>query len=143
MKNKPLLQRFYLILAFFNIYFIWGSTYLAVAFGLKGFPPFILVGLRYLIAGIILLAYSKVQGERFPPQKLLIKQASAGILMLVGGTGVIAWAEQYITSGQAAILVATEPFWFWFSIGNDGWFTSPTNIFWPVWLLALSGFCFF
>lgn len=112
MKNKPLLQRFLLVFAFFNIYFIWGSTYLAVAFGLKGFPPFILVGLRYLIAGIVLLAYSKVRGERFPPQKLLVKQASAGILMLVGGTGVIAWAEQYITSGQAAILVATEPFWF-------------------------------
>lgn len=112
MKNKPLLQRLLLIFAFFNIYFIWGSTYLAVAFGLQGFPPFILVGLRYLIAGLILLTYCKIKGEKFPPKKLLVKQALSGILMLVGGTGVIAWAEQYITSGQAAILVATEPLWF-------------------------------
>ncbi len=112
MKHKPLLQRMLLIFAFFNIYFIWGSTYLAVAFGLKGFPPFILVGLRYFIAGVILLAYCKIKGEIFPPQKLLLKQALSGILMLVGGTGMIAWAEQYISSGQAAILVATEPLWF-------------------------------
>ncbi len=112
MKHQPLLQRLLLLFAFFNIYIIWGSTYLAVALGIKGFPPFILVGLRYLIAGLILLIYAKAKGENFPPQKLLLKQALSGILMLVGGTGMIAWAEQYITSGQAAILVATEPFWF-------------------------------
>lgn len=112
MIYKPLLQRLLLIFAFFNIYIIWGSTYLAVALGLAGFPPFILVGLRYLTAGIILLAYAKNKGESFSPQKLLLKQALSGILMLVGGTGMIAWAEQYITSGQAAILVATEPLWF-------------------------------
>ena len=112
MKHSPLLHRLLLLFAFFNIYIIWGSTYLAVAFGLKGFPPFILVGLRYLIAGLILLAYCKIKGEKLPLKKLLIKQALSGILMLVGGTGMIAWAEQYITSGQAAILVATEPLLF-------------------------------
>ncbi|RYE19377.1 MAG: EamA family transporter [Sphingobacteriaceae bacterium] len=111
MKHSPLLQRFLLIFAFFNIYIIWGSTYLAVAFGLKGFPPFILVGLRYLIAGIVLLIYCLLKREKLPPKKLLLKQVLSGILMLVGGTGMIAWAEQYITSGQAAILVATEPLW--------------------------------
>lgn len=112
MNSKPLLQRLLLLFAFFNIYIIWGSTYLAVVLGLNGFPPFILVGLRYLTAGIILLTYAKAKGESFPPKKLLLKQALSGILMLVGGTGMIAWAEQYITSGQAAILVATEPLWF-------------------------------
>jgi drug/metabolite transporter (DMT)-like permease len=112
MKHKPLLHRLLLIFAFFNIYFIWGSTYLAVAFGLKGFPPFILVGLRYLAAGLILLGYCTIKGEKIPPANLIWKQALSGILMLVGGTGIIAWAEQYITSGQAAILVATEPLWF-------------------------------
>ena len=112
MKDKPLLQRVLLIFAFFNIYVIWGSTYLAVAFGIKGFPPFILVGLRYLIAGLVLLAYCRLKGEKFPSIQLIGKHALSGILMLVGGTGMIAWAEQYITSGQAAILVATEPLWF-------------------------------
>jgi len=112
MKNNPLFQRLLLIFAFFNIYIIWGSTYLAVAFGLKGFPPFILVGLRYIVAGLILLAFAKIKGEKLPPLKIISRHALSGILMLVGGTGMIAWAEQYITSGQAAILIATEPLWF-------------------------------
>lgn len=102
---SPLLVAF----AFFNIYIIWGSTYLAVAYGLKSFPPFILVGLRYLSAGLLMLAFCKFKGERFPAKKLIIRHAISGTMMLVGGTGMIAWAEQYISSGQAAILVATEP----------------------------------
>ena len=100
------------LFAFFNIYIIWGSTYLAVAFGLKGFPPFILVGLRYLVAGLLMLTWVKLKGEPLPAKKFFWRQASSGILMLVGGTGMIAWAEQYISSGQAAILVATEPLMF-------------------------------
>ncbi|MBD1363725.1 EamA family transporter [Mucilaginibacter sp. ZT4R22] len=102
---SPLLVAF----AFFNIYVVWGSTYLAVIFGLKSFPPFILVGLRYLVAGLLMLAWCKIKGEELPERKLLWRHALSGTLMLVGGTGVIAWAEQYISSGQAAILVATEP----------------------------------
>ncbi len=102
---SPLLVAF----AFFNIYIIWGSTYLAVAYGLKSFPPFILVGLRYLSAGLLMLAWCKIKREKFPEKKLVIRHAISGTLMLVGGTGMIAWAEQYISSGQAAILVATEP----------------------------------
>ncbi len=112
MKSSPFLQRLLLLFAFFNIYIIWGSTYLAVAFGLKGFPPFILVGLRYIVAGLILLAYAKIKSEKLPPPRIIFRNALSGTLMLVGGTGMIAWAEQYITSGQAAILIATEPLWF-------------------------------
>ncbi|MBD1393784.1 EamA family transporter [Mucilaginibacter glaciei] len=106
--TSPLLVAF----AFFNIYIIWGSTYLAVAYGLQGFPPFILVGLRYLSAGTLMLTWCKIKGEKFPEFKFIWKQALSGTLMLVGGTGMIAWAEQYISSGQAAILVATEPLMF-------------------------------
>lgn len=101
----PLLVAF----AFFSIYIIWGATYLAVIYGLKSFPPFILVGLRYTIAGIILFAWCKLRGEKLPERKHLWRHALSGTMMLVGGTGMIAWAEQYISSGQAAILVATEP----------------------------------
>jgi drug/metabolite transporter (DMT)-like permease len=82
---------------------------LAVAYGLKSFPPFILVSLRYLTAGLIMLAWCKLKGEKLPETKFMLKQALSGTLMLVGGTGMIAWAEQYISSGQAAILIATEP----------------------------------
>ncbi|WP_374948377.1 EamA family transporter [Mucilaginibacter sp.] len=107
-NHSPLLIAF----AFFNIYLIWGSTYLAVAFGLQSFPPFILVGLRYLAAGLIMLSWCKLKGERLPPFEFAWKQALSGTLMLVGGTGMISWAEQYISSGQAAVLVATEPLMF-------------------------------
>jgi len=108
MTKKPASPLF-VAFAFFNIYVIWGSTYLAVAYGLKGFPPFILVGLRYLAAGLLMLGWCKLKGEQLPSKKLMIRQAASGTMMLVGGTGLIAWAEQYISSGQAAILVATEP----------------------------------
>ena len=107
--TKKLVPPLLIAFAFFNIYMIWGATYLAVAFGLQGFPPFILIGLRYLAAGILMLAWCKLKGEKIPEKKLMIRHAIAGSLMLVGGTGMIAWAEQYISSGQAAILVATEP----------------------------------
>ena len=102
---SPLLVAF----AFFSIYIVWGSTYLAVAYGLKSFPPFIMVSLRYLIAGAIMLAWCKIKGEKLPYRKFMLRHALSGTLMLVGGTGMIAWAELYISSGQAAILVATEP----------------------------------
>lgn len=105
---SPLLIAF----AFFNVYIIWGSTYLAVAYGLKGFPPFILVGLRYMVAGMLMLLWCKIKGEALPERKFMLRHALSGTLMLVGGTGMIAWAEQYISSGQAAILVATEPLMF-------------------------------
>lgn len=98
--------------AFFNIYIVWGATYLAVIYGLKTIPPFILVGLRYTIAGLVLLAIAMLKKQKLPECKYLWRQALGGILMLVGGTGMIAWAEQYISSGQAAILVATEPLLF-------------------------------
>jgi drug/metabolite transporter (DMT)-like permease len=105
-------SRLLIMLAFIAVYFIWGSTYLAVRFGLSGFPPFILVSMRYIVAGMLMLAYCKLKGEALPPFKLLNKQAISGILMLVGGTGMVAWAEQYITSGQVAVLIAAQPLWF-------------------------------
>lgn len=105
-------SRLLVILAFIAVYFIWGSTYLAVRFGLTGFPPFILVSLRYIAAGLAMLAYCKIKKEALPSYKLLNQQAISGILMLVGGTGMVAWAEQYITSGQVAVLIAAQPLWF-------------------------------
>ncbi|OOQ57663.1 EamA family transporter [Mucilaginibacter pedocola] len=109
MNAKTFAPAWLVAFAFFNIYIVWGSTYLAVAYGLQGFPPFILVGIRYLTAGLLLLAWCKLKGEALPEFKFLWRHAFSGTLMLVGGTGMIAWAEQYISSGQAAILVATEP----------------------------------
>src|SRR5689334_20092189 len=99
-----------LFLAFMAIYIVWGTTYLAILFGLEGFPPFLLSALRFTIAGIILLVYCVAKKKTLPTGYDLKIAAISGIIMLVGGTGLVTWAEQYIASGSAAIIVATEPF---------------------------------
>ncbi|WP_295770557.1 EamA family transporter [uncultured Mucilaginibacter sp.] len=105
-------SRLLFILSFAAVYIIWGSTYLAVRFALTGFPPFILVAMRYLVAGLLMLAFCILKRERFLSLPVFGLQALSGILMLVGGTGMVAWAEQYITSGQVAVLIAAQPLWF-------------------------------
>ncbi len=104
--------RWLIMVAFANIYLVWGSTYLAIVFGLDGIPPFILSFLRFLTAGVILFIWCLCKGEFLPTLRNFSLNAACGTLMLVGGSGLVTWAEQYISSGSAAILIATEPFWF-------------------------------
>ena len=110
--NTAIVSRVWLVLAFVAIYFVWGTTYLANLYALKAMPPFIISTLRYLVAALVLatLAYAKRQEI---PQGIEIRDlAISGILMLVGGSGLVVVAEQYIPSGSAAVIVATEPLWF-------------------------------
>ncbi|MEO5893119.1 MAG: EamA family transporter [Ferruginibacter sp.] len=107
-KQHPVL----ILLAFLAIYIIWGTTYVAILFGLEGFPPFLLSGMRFSIAGILLLGWCLLKKQKFPTHKDLKITIISGIVMLVGGSGLVAWAEQYIASGHAAIITATEPFMF-------------------------------
>jgi drug/metabolite transporter (DMT)-like permease len=111
MNTKTLPPTGLVVSAFAAIYLIWGSTYLAILFGLKTMPPFIMSGIRFAIAGAILLAWRYLQGER-PASKPTLQNAIAGVFMLFGGTGAVVWSEQHITSGMAAIVVAGMPFWF-------------------------------
>ncbi|CCH56457.1 hypothetical protein BN8_05796 [Fibrisoma limi BUZ 3] len=104
--------RFWLVLAFIAVYFIWGTTYLANLYALKAIPPFIISALRYLIAGGLLAMLARSKRQSFPPAKEIRDLAISGILMLVGGSGLVVVAEQYISSGSAAVIVATEPLWF-------------------------------
>jgi drug/metabolite transporter (DMT)-like permease len=101
-----------LILAFFAIYIIWGTTYVAVLFGLEGFPPFLMSGFRFTLAGVILLAWCIVKKKKLPAGRDLRIAGISGIVMLVGGSGLVTWSEQFIASGHAAIITATEPFLF-------------------------------
>jgi len=100
------------ILAFAAVYLIWGSTYLALLIGVQSMPPFFLSALRFTLAGILLYAWCLLRGEEQPDLGSLKKNAVCGILMLFGGTGSVAWAEQYLPSGLAAIIVTSMPFWF-------------------------------
>jgi drug/metabolite transporter (DMT)-like permease len=101
-----------ILLAFLAIYFIWGTTYMAVIFALKSFPPFLLSAFRFGVSGILLFIYCLIRGEWLPDVNSLKVLLVSGVLMLVGGSGLVTWAEQYVLSGHAAVVTATEPFIF-------------------------------
>ena len=100
------------IAAFAAVYIIWGTTYLAILLAIKHIPTFFLAGSRFLIAGLILYIWCRLQGEETPEAASLTKIAFSGILMNFLGTGSVVWVEQYLPTGIAAIIVATLPLWF-------------------------------
>lgn len=90
---------------------LWGTTYLAIRIALEAFPPGLLGGIRFTIAGATLAAFVKVRGDRLPPRSEWPRQALIGVLMLGIGNGFVVVAEQWIPSGIAAVGVASAPFW--------------------------------
>lgn len=98
-------------LALVGIYFIWGSTYLGIRIAIETLPPFLMAGVRFLIAGGILLLWARARGADRPTASLWKTSAISGILMLLGGNGAVVWAEQFVPSGLVALLVATVPLW--------------------------------
>lgn len=100
------------IAAFAAIFLIWGSTYIAIVIAIRDIPPLHMAGIRFIIAGILLYLFSAIRGEAMPGISSIARISFSGILMLFIGTGAVAWVEQYIPSGLAAIIVATLPLWF-------------------------------
>lgn len=100
-----------LIAAFGAVYILWGSTYLAIALAVKTIPPFLLIGLRSLAAGAILLALSQIKNPGLPPPRAWAFAAASGVLLFGGCHGTLAYAEEYVSSGLAAVMLATIPFW--------------------------------
>ena len=101
-----------LLAAFAAVYIIWGSTYLAIRFAVETLPPLLMAGVRFLIAGAILLLWSRLR-ERLgaPTRRDWITGLVSGALLLLGGNGAVVWAEQRVPSGMAALLVAIVPLW--------------------------------
>ena len=112
MKQSLFSYKLVTIAAFAAIYFIWGTTYLAIVIGLEGFPPFLMAAVRFIVAGLLLVGYCTFKGEKFPTASALTKNAVLALVVLAGGQGLLIWSEQYIASGYAAVLVATLPIWF-------------------------------
>jgi drug/metabolite transporter (DMT)-like permease len=107
-----MVRKAYLIpAAFAAIYLLWGSTYLAVAVALHSLPPFSLMGTRSVVGGAILLAATLATGGPTGGRKEWALAAVCGILFFVGCHGVLAYAHQHVSSGLAAVLLATIPFW--------------------------------
>jgi drug/metabolite transporter (DMT)-like permease len=98
-------------LAFFAVYVCWGMTYLAMRVAVVSIPPHLLSGTRFLLAGLILYAWSRKQGTQAPTREHWRSATVIGGFLLLGGNASVAWAEQRVPSGLAAVLIAVAPIW--------------------------------
>jgi drug/metabolite transporter (DMT)-like permease len=99
------------VAAFLAVYLIWGSTYLAILFAIETIPPFLMAGARFLLAGGVLLAWTRWHGAPMPTREEWRGATLVGLLLLLGGNGAVVWSEQWVPSGLVALLVATVPLW--------------------------------
>ena len=98
-------------LAWAAICLIWGTTYLAIRIGVHDFPPVLFAGLRWIIAGPILILILRLRGYKLPTLKDIKHLAVVGILLLGFGNGMVVFAEQWVPSGLTALLISTDPLW--------------------------------
>ncbi|MFI5143658.1 MAG: drug/metabolite exporter YedA [Thermoanaerobaculales bacterium] len=99
------------VAALLTVYVIWGSTYLAIRIALEGFPPFLMAGARFVIAGGALFTFLRSRGAPGPSRRQWLGAAAIGGLLLVGGNGGVVFAEQTVASGLTALGVATVALW--------------------------------
>ena len=99
------------IAAYATVYVVWGSTYLAIRFAVETIPPFVMAGARFLLAGMLLILWSKWRHGARATASNWRAAAIAGALLLAGGNGAVVWAEQRVPSGLTALLVASVPLW--------------------------------
>ncbi|HXF95218.1 MAG TPA: EamA family transporter [Gemmatimonadales bacterium] len=98
--------------AYLVVCVVWGSTYLAIRIGVAELPPFLFAGIRFVIAGAVLLALARALGQTLPRRLADWRtQVVVGLLLLAGGNALVVWAEQYVTSGAASIFVVTVALW--------------------------------
>jgi drug/metabolite transporter (DMT)-like permease len=98
-----------ILLAFSIIYFVWGSTFLAIRVGVREVPPFLLAGMRFFIAGIVLYAWMRAKGEASPTGREWGSATLLAVLIFVFDYGLLFWAERRVPSGIAAVMMATIP----------------------------------
>lgn len=98
------------ILAYIAVCILWGSTYLAIRIGVSDFPPALFAGIRFLVAGALVLLYAYSKGYKFPENITDVRrQAIVGLFLLLGGNGLVVWAEQWVFSGVTALMLAIVP----------------------------------
>ena len=97
--------------AMISVYIVWGSTYLAIRFAIETIPPFLMAGIRFLMAGSMLILWRLIRGDSAPSLQQWRSATIIGVFMLVGGNGGVVWSEQHVPSGVAALLVGAAPLW--------------------------------
>jgi drug/metabolite transporter (DMT)-like permease len=115
---EPSIKSFYMKKDNFKAYaawimvcIVWGTTYLAIRVGVENLPPMLFAGSRWIIAGIIFFLFLRWKGKELPKKEDIVHVAIMGIAMLGFGNGLVVVGEQFISSGLAALLITTVPFW--------------------------------
>jgi drug/metabolite transporter (DMT)-like permease len=109
MRGAPHPAAWKTLCAFAIIYFVWGSTFLAIRIGVREVPPFLLAAIRFFIAGLVLYAWMLARGARSPRVREWMSALLLGLLIFVFDYGLLFWAERRVPSGIAAVMLATIP----------------------------------
>lgn len=104
-------SRLPLILALLIVYVVWGSTYLAIRVAVLGMPPFLMASIRFLIASALLIGVGVLMRQPWPSRREIAWASVVGLFLLLAGNGLVVWAEQFIPSSLAALLIASMPLW--------------------------------
>ncbi len=132
---KPMTMRAWI--ALIAVYIVWGSTYLAIRFAVETIPPFLTAGVRFLVAGSLLYIWQRLSGVPAPKKVEWRSAAIIGLLLLLGGNGLLNWAETRIPSGIASLFIATVPLWM---VLMDALRSRGSRTNWLVWVGVLVGF---
>src|SRR5271167_4220578 len=97
------------VLAFSIIYFVWGSTFLAIRVGVHEVPPFLLASMRFFVAGVVLFGWLRLKGTPSPSRREWVSATLLAVCIFVLDYGLLFWAEQRVPSGIAAVMLATIP----------------------------------
>ena len=113
MTDSQSQHRFIVVLCFGLVYLFWGSTYLGIHIAVEQIPPALMCATRFLIAGILMLAFCGLRGRRVRYQPMqLLHMAVVGTLLLMGGNLTLSFAEQVVPSGISALMISSTPLWF-------------------------------
>ena len=104
-------MRWKIAIAFLAVYVFWGMTYLAMRIAVEEIPPYLMAGTRFVLAGAILFAWARRRGDPAPSVQQWRAAAVVGGFLLLGGNASVAWAEQRVPSGLAALLIGVMPIW--------------------------------
>jgi drug/metabolite transporter (DMT)-like permease len=99
------------VLALLALYLIWGSTYLGIRIAIESIPPLLMMGIRFIVAGGVLYLFLRIRGVPTPNRSQWLGSTAVGILLIGGGMGGVATAEQWVPSSVAAVCIATAPLW--------------------------------
>jgi drug/metabolite transporter (DMT)-like permease len=136
MSESSAAPRSRLLVAFALVYVVWGSTYLAIRFAIETAPPFLMASARFLLAGAMIYLWARLRGAARPTAVHWRSAAIIGAALFLFGNGGVVWAEQFVPSGLAALLVATVPLWI---VLFEWWLPGGSRPPLAVWLGVLVG----